>query len=50
VLDHSLKREIDMNIRKNLEQVAAALIYGMALMILGGGVSLMCLPVSGLIA
>jgi len=39
-----------MNIRKNLEQAVAALIYGMALVILGGGLSLMCVPVSGLTA
>lgn len=39
-----------MNIRKNLEHAMAALIYGMALVILGGGVSLMCVPISGLIA
>jgi hypothetical protein len=50
VLDSPTKREIDMNIRKYLEQAAAALIYGMALVILGGGVSLMCVPVGGLIA
>ena len=39
-----------MNIRRNLEKAAAALIHGLALMILGGGVALMCLPVHGLIA
>lgn len=37
-----------MNVRKNLEQAAAALIYGMALMILSGGVFLMCMPIGGL--
>jgi hypothetical protein len=36
-----------MNVRKNLEQAAAALIYGMALMIVSAGVFLMCLPASG---
>jgi len=50
VLDPQLKREIDMNIRKHFEQVAAALIYAMALLILGGGVSLMCLPITGPVA
>jgi hypothetical protein len=39
-----------MNVRKHLEHAAAALIYGMALVILGGGVSLMCVPVVGLMA
>jgi hypothetical protein len=39
-----------MDIRKSIEQGVAGLIYGMALVILGGGVLLMCLPVSGPIA
>lgn len=43
-------REIDMNIRKRFEQTMAALIYATALVVVGGGTILMCLPNSGSIA
>jgi hypothetical protein len=39
-----------MNVRESFEQAMAALIYGMALVIFGGGTFLMCLPVGGPIA
>jgi len=39
-----------MNIRKRFEQTMAALIYATALVVVGGGTILMCLPNSGSIA
>jgi hypothetical protein len=39
-----------MNIRKTFEQTMAALIYTAALVVVGGGTLLMCLPSTGPIA
>ena len=39
-----------MNIRKTFEQTMSALIYATALVIVGAGTVLMCLPASGPIA
>ena len=36
-----------MSIRKRFEQTMAALIYATALVIVGGGTVLMCLPIAG---
>lgn len=39
-----------MNIRKTFEQTMSVLIYAAALVIVGGGTVLMCLPAHGPIA
>lgn len=39
-----------MNIRQSFEQAMVALMYGAALMILGCGTLLMCLPTIGMVA
>jgi hypothetical protein len=39
-----------MNIRKIFEQTMSAVIYGTALVVVGGGTILMCLPAAGPIA
>ena len=39
-----------MNIRQSFEQAMVALMYGAALVILGYGTLLMCVPVTGMIA
>jgi hypothetical protein len=50
VLDRKPQREIHMSIRKRFEQTMAALIYATALVIVGGGTVLMCVPTFGPIA